>query len=193
MNEQQDRDGDAIERFLGTRYSATEDTGRRQDVLQQTTVILRRRRRLKRLGYVAALAACYAAGLGTMHLWTPAPVAPAPSLVVENNPGEVQTANLPGVVPPAPVPSLENDPDAPAPIIERIASISEGQRARLYRTAGDRYLENNGDMQAALRCYRLALASGDEKDLSISTDDNWLLMAMKKARLEEKNHGKNGG
>ena len=40
---------------------------------------------------------------------------------------------------------------------------------------------------------RQMLDAGNQEELVISADDNWLLMALKKARLEEKNHAKNGG
>ncbi len=49
------------------------------------------------------------------------------------------------------------------------------------------------DPQSALRCYSNALDNGTEQDLAISSEDNWLLMAIKDARLKERNHAKQGG
>ena len=193
MNEQEAWDEDAVERLLGTCQTPTVDAGKRQAILRQTIVILRRRRRLRRLGFVTALAACYVAGLGTMRLGLPAPGNSPPPLIVENHTVDSQTASLPVPAPVSSAPTLENDPDAPALVIERIAAASEDQKARLYRAAGDRYLENEGDMQAAVRCYSQALVAAKGVELFINEDDNWLLMALKKAHFEEKNHEKNGG
>jgi hypothetical protein len=83
---------------------------------------------------------------------------------------------------------LDQDPDVPAVVFERVAAVSDPeQRSILFRRAGDRYLLG-ADESAALRCYRLALDSASDRDLIISPDDNWLLIALKKARQEEKNY-----
>ena len=73
------------------------------------------------------------------------------------------------------------------------ARVSKDAQAGLYRLAGDRYFEEAGDVQAALRCYRRALDSASPDDLAISENDNWLLIELKKARLEGKNHAQTGG
>ena len=61
------------------------------------------------------------------------------------------------------------------------------RRGDLYRRAGDLYATEQGDLSSALRCYSESLDAGNEKDLTISTDDHWLLMAIKDARQKEKN------
>ena len=86
---------------------------------------------------------------------------------------------------------IDQDPEVSASLLERVAGLSKDNRARLYRRAGDRYLDD-GDMQAALRCYAHALDTSKAEELAISEDDNWLLMQLKKARLEEKNHAQTG-
>ncbi len=63
----------------------------------------------------------------------------------------------------------------------------------MYKQAGDRYMTEQSDPQSALRCYGNALDNGTEQDRSISTDDNWLLMAIKDARQKEKSHATKGG
>jgi hypothetical protein len=70
------------------------------------------------------------------------------------------------------------------------ALASEDQRPVLFRRAGDRYLENDHDVKSALRCYARALETSSDQDLTISADDSWLLIALKKARQEEKTHAK---
>ena len=49
-------------------------------LLRQTTRLLRRRQRLRQLAYLGALAACFLAGMATMHWLTPpAPAEPTPA------------------------------------------------------------------------------------------------------------------
>jgi hypothetical protein len=69
---------------------------------------------------------------------------------------------------------------------------SDGRRNELYRQAGDSYMEEEHDPQSALRCYTNALDHGTKQDLTISADDNWLLMAIKGARQKENNYAKTG-
>src|SRR5437764_1385652 len=58
---------------LLTRPTPTADAALRQALLSQTTRVLRRRLYVRRCGQVAILAACYLAGIFTMHGWvTPA-------------------------------------------------------------------------------------------------------------------------
>jgi hypothetical protein len=126
-----------------------------------------------------------------MHLWTPQPVTDVRPFLAQRAPDPAAEAPPPALASPAP--PLEQDPLAPAAVIERVAAASEARRAHFFRRAGDRYLEDEGDMEAALRCYTQALDSSKPEDLMISANDNWLLMALKKARLEENGHAKNGG
>src|SRR5947207_9610940 len=73
---------------LLTRPAPTEDAALRQALLLQTTRVLRRRRYVRRFGQVALLAACYLAGVFTMHGWvTPAaPLESAPHVVATGLP-----------------------------------------------------------------------------------------------------------
>jgi hypothetical protein len=147
-------------------------------LLERTTRLVRRRRRLRRLALGAALAtaACALAGVVVVRL----AVRPAQS------PQEVERHPHP---PRAPV----TPPDGSALALEYDAFDSTDGRSELYRRAGDRYLTEEADPQSALRCYGNALETGTEKDLTISPDDNWLLMAIKGARQKERSHAKNGG
>src|ERR1051326_855449 len=185
-------DADALERFLSVQTPPSPNEAERHALLRQTLGIVRRRRRLKRLGLGAALAACSLAGLITMRLWMPPPAAPNAGVVART---ESTIPNAPeksvAVAPPTAV--EESDLEAPPLILERLAAASKSRRAQLYRAAGDRYLQDQGDMRGALRCYGLALEAAGQEELAIVADDSWLLMALKKARLEERNHDKNGG
>ena len=82
----------------------------------------------------------------------------------------------------------------PAEVLERWAPVvSEENPAGLYRRVGDRYLKDEGDLQAALRCYARSLENGSEEDLTPAPEDDFLLMALKDARQKEKRHANDDG
>jgi hypothetical protein len=110
----------------------------------------------------------------------PQPVAAAPP--VASSPSQPEIA----AEPPDPLAGLS------AVDLEWRALEGQGKRSELYRLAGDRYLKEANDVESALRCYRLALETGSQKDLPISPEDSWLLMAAKEARQRENRHANNG-
>lgn len=154
----------------------------RQALLEQTTRVVRRRYWLRRGAYAAALAACYVAGLLTTR--------PDPRPTVPDPPAEGEVSRDP--VPPrhAAGPRADLPGEAPANVLEQWGPlVSADRRASLYRRAGDRYLAESNDMQAALRCYRNALDAAPE-DLDVDATDTWLLMSLKEARSKERRDGK---
>jgi hypothetical protein len=142
----------------------------RQALLVETTRRLRRFRRLRIVAFAAGLAACYVAGLLTMHLLTPA--APAVA-IIEARP----TEPAPGPIDP---PVVVQHPSEPA---------NPSERAALLRQEGDRHLNEEHDPEAALQTYGNALNVGTDDDAKFSPDDNWLLMAIKNAREKEARNG----
>jgi hypothetical protein len=151
----------------------------RLSLLTTTTRRLRQACRLRRVVLIAALAACYGAGLLTMQLLTPAHNTPAPL-------AEESKQNLP----PTPVAIAPES----APTAERRAEQApDPERASLLRQAGQRYLNEEGDPEAALRCYSKSLNAGTEDDAKFSPNDDWLLMAIKNAREKESRHANNDG
>jgi hypothetical protein len=175
MNDLPSQDPDPVALWLSVSRSPDANVAAlRKTVLQRTTRILRHRRWARRVAVAAALAACYAAGVASMY-WLRAP-ARAEVIIVE------KTAE-PAPSPPATVPR-KAEPSAVD--LEWLAVESPDKRVEFYRRAGDRYLAESNDTEAALRCYRQMLNTGSEKDLLIAADDNWLLMALKDARLKEK-------
>jgi hypothetical protein len=173
---------DPCEDFLQTHFPVPADDKLRQSLWLRTTGVLRRQRRLKHIGFVAALAACYATGLGSMWLWMP------------SSPGRGTPQSVAITAPsPAPQPVVPDD-RTPAVVLELQALNSDADRPDLFRLAGHRYVKETGDLAAALRCYRHYLDKSSEKDLAISAEeDDFLLMALKMARQKEKDHEKNGG
>lgn len=186
---------DPVERFLEQSPAAPPSGEARQALLLQTQKVVRGRRLRKRLGLALALLACYLAGAATMQAWVRGfrsrPEITNLQGTSEPEQGLAQQGSLTPMNPTPPVP-IEMDPDAPAALVELIAARSPAHQALLYRSAGDRYWRELGDVESALRCYRLALAS-PESDLSLDPEDNWILMALKQARQKEKNYANHDG
>ncbi len=173
------REPDPLENMLHP-PSPPESEALRQTVYLRTRRVLRRRRFVRQCAYAAGLLLSFAAGLLVMRVTTrPATV---PDLSARSaSKGEVQPSDKP------PTP-----PDESALAREWRAFDSDDRRGELYRQAGDSYMEKEYDPQSALRCYTNALDHGTKQDLTISADDNWLLMAIKDARQKENNHAKTG-
>jgi hypothetical protein len=90
----------------------------------------------------------------------------------------------------------DHKPEAPpAPPRGAVAAVPDRdpERPELLLRAGDRYLKENNDPEAALRCYTKALNAASADDLKFSPQDNWLLMAIKNAREKEARHANNDG
>ena len=177
MNEFNGHDANDVDRFLAPTIPGTDATLRSM-VLHRTSRLVRRRRYLRRFGLAAGLAGCFAAGMATMHwavlrpvtekiVWVPQPAPP-----VQAPQPKMQS------------PSVTTSPTALA--MEYRALDSSRNRAELYRQAGDRYFQEDGDTASAVRCYRHIVDESKGKDLTISPRDNWLLMALKEAKRKEK-------
>jgi hypothetical protein len=189
MDDTHDSQPDAIEDLLKP-PPVPENDPLRQALLARTTQRVRRRRRVKRVALIGAMAACYLAGVMTMRLWMPA--AGADEGKKAEKPSSVEKRK-------AVVPAPEKRPQPPAPAVvsafelEWQAVDNSERRAELYRRAGDRYLEEDNDVESALRCYRGYLAVAPARDWIISTKDNWVLLVAKQERLKEKENAENGG
>jgi len=176
MNDLPPLEPDPLTQWLAVSNSPKADVdGLRQSVLRRTTGVLRRRRWLRRGAVVIALSACYLAGAATMRMLPPPPT--VLTVVVEKSG--------------APVPPAANDEALPRETEPRAVALEWNAldhpetKVESYRRAGDRYLAESNDVQAAVRCYKQMLDAGTEKDWTISPDDSWLLMALKEARQKE--------
>jgi hypothetical protein len=148
------------------------DPDLRQRLLWQTTRLLRSRVWGGRLLLAGLLATCYLAGVLTTRLATGTPDHTDPT------PTTPQVTPTPPAIAEASTPAL----------LEERAFDSVDERSALYRRAGDRYAAEQGDWESALRCYRNSLDVATEKDLEVSPGDNWLLMALKEARKQERKY-----
>jgi hypothetical protein len=173
MDEFYIREPDPLEELLAP-PAPGDPAGLRDWLRERTTRLLRRRRRLRLLARAAALAACFAAGLVAMYALVPRP----PALPRQE---DTPRAEAPAPPPPEPAPAA-----APALALEWRAFDTPDRGAELYRQAGDRYLRDEADPAAALRCYGNALGAAPAAGLTISDQDSWLLMAIKDARQRER-------
>jgi hypothetical protein len=176
---------DPLDDLLRPSTGAGGDETLRRRLLDQTIRALRGRRRRRVAVWVAALAACYVAGVLTFY-W----LGPRRIERIE----VVQKAPTPEPSTPTPVkPAAPDAKPASAVAMEWKAFDADQHRPELYRKAGDRYMNEDADPASALRCYGQSLNGSSDKDLAISVNDDYLLMLVKNARQKEKDHAKNGG
>jgi hypothetical protein len=163
---------DTPDGFLDSGFCCEARDGLQQELRDRTTRVLRRRRRLKRAGQAGLLAVFFLAGMATMYVFRQdaqeKPAAPV-AHGTPRTPQEVQVAELPPT----------------AAVLELRAQQSTDQRAQQLRRAADKYLQEEKDFAAALRCYSQAL---DDGALDSSPDDTWLETALKYARRKENSH-----
>ncbi len=179
-------ESDPIEGFLTQDRQGNSNENLRRLIQQKTLGVLRRRRWLRRGGWLAGLAACYAAGVLTMRLWPAPDVSTQVAIAPEKN-----AVSQPSMAPPASEPRnpTTDQPPETALALEWKALDSTEKRPDLFRLAGDKYLEDT-NIESATRCYRGALDDASDQDLKISVNDNWLLMSLKQAKQEEKRYAK---
>lgn len=138
----------------------------RARVMDLTLGVVRRRRIRRRFAAVLFVVAAYGAGF----------VTPRPGVSSASaSPPRGEVAPAPPVARPSPV-----DPGD----LESRAALASAQDERevLLKLAGDRYLSDRGDVEAALRCYRqlLKLSSSVEHN-RFDPADTWLLAALKRS------------
>jgi hypothetical protein len=136
----------------------------RATVMALTLAVVRRRRRMRRVASIVAVAAAYAVGLATPRLLDGARAAPADPIQ-----GAAHQAR-----------SLSKSPrDFES---QAAAAAAPSERASLLKAAGDRYLSDLGDVEAALGCYRETLELTPAADRRrFDPNDTWLLGALKLA------------
>jgi len=133
--------------------------GLREDVLARTSAAVRGRVRRRRTLLAATVAAAYAAGIVTAFL------------ALRGFPESESGAPM--------VSEVTQERPVPTPRPEKLA----------VKAAGDRYLNEYGDVELALNYYRRLLSlepSGEDAEPTL--DDTWLLRSLKQARLQEEHH-----
>lgn len=172
----------------------------RDAIFAQTCGVLWRRRWGRRGTWGLAFVACYMIGVLTGRTWPlaannqlavqpvspvilPAPVTPVPANAV---PDPVPRSDSPPVRQSLPTQSADVPPRSIAAVAPAKDNLSKFEK---LRQAGDRQLNQMGNLQAAIGCYRRALDCATEVELKIVPErDSWLLIPLKEARLEARKH-----
>ncbi len=171
---------DPIDDFLNRDFAANSASELRERILMETTRALQRRRYLARLPWAGYLAASFLAGVGTVLLWHFAQMPHGTTQNLHTTKTEAKRES------PVPTP---NDIDASltALDLEWRAFDSKDNRAALFFAAAKRYLDDRQDYESALRCYGQALDALPPEELQVRPEDDWLVMALKEARIQERN------
>jgi hypothetical protein len=152
----------------------------RQAVLIRTAAVLRSRTRRRRMAFAGALiAASYAGGIATAWfiLQTEPPVQRLEQDVASAQDVSEDVAPAEPVVTDAQL----RDPESFALLL---AKSPVDEQMEILKVAGDRYLEDFGDIEQAMNCYRRLLSlQQPDADVAVNLDDSWLLKSMKQARL----------
>lgn len=158
----------------------------RDALFRRTERTLARGRLVRRLTTAGLIAAVFV--VGGLLGWVAKP--DRETVRVERVPSPPEVVTVPVVVP-VPVPESPEPPRteiATAAQAELLAEQADdrAEAARLYRLAGDRYLDDDQDYRNAARCYRLFLARVGDNGLSSDPADTWLLTSLKNAAFKEK-------
>lgn len=164
----------------------------RERILFQTTRIVGRRSRRRRLAALTLVAAAYLLGITTAFLvWGPSTrkdVGEGSGTVAESPGSEAGEAIGSGkrAGGGAGVEAGEGKAGSvaePAELVQRSESAPRGERVRLLKQAGDRYLAETYDVEKALACYRKVLDDlSPAERTAVDPEDTWLLAALKDSR-----------
>ena len=161
----------------------------REAVWRYTARSIRRRGRMRRFTMASvALAAAYAMGVATMFVWSSqVPRAAETAIAIHQDapqepdrPAPAMAEREPGELVPR---TLLSDREA---LARRLGEATTDERVRLLKRAGDRYLNEWGDVALASKCYRSLLDSTPlDKRTIVEPKDNWLLISLKRDRQKE--------
>jgi hypothetical protein len=171
---------------------AAETPGLRDAILRRTQRRLALCKWSRWAGQTAAVAAVFATGVGVGIWRTPSErdtvLVPTPVPRVE-----IVTVPVPVLVPLVGESSSADQNPPPAVALTAKALELDAEQAddaqvaaRLYRQAGDAYLNAEQDYANASRCYRQFLARSGDNALLPERDDSWLLTSLKNAAFKEK-------
>ncbi len=152
------------------------DDGLRERIFARTARRVAATRRMRRVTVVAALILCFAAGVMT-----------GPWIMPGHGPGRSTAGSERNSTPVAPPPGEIVDASPPArptaaQIEDRARRASNEQRLLLLKLAGDRYLNDDVDVESALRCYRAVLAAAPPTDRKrFDPTDSWLLASLRQS------------
>jgi hypothetical protein len=156
--------------------------GLEEELLRRTTSVVRANRRRRRIAATAAAVLLYAVGFGTARLVgldAGGPGRPAP-----HETAETDAVSSEGLLVAEGEPGADLAVLAPGEIERRADEATPEERRRLLELAGNRFLDEQSDVEAAMRCYRNLLAVAEEREWMPDADDSWLLIALKRSRAD---------
>lgn len=140
---------------------------------EQTSRVIRRLRWRRRLGYAAAAALFFVAGMGVMA-W----LRPLPEQHQEPPHAKVDA-------PRKEADKHEKPAPGPGDLEKKLPELPPSRKAEVLLVAGHKYLHEANDYDAALRLYQRGLDTADSRLLDVSPEDDWLMMALKLDRQKE--------
>lgn len=150
----------------------------RQTILLQSSRSIRWQHRQRQAARIGVCVVCFLAGAATVWL-RPSPEPEMVTVFVREEAAPVAGApGLPAVAPRLSPGELE---------LEAEKTLVKADSARLFREAGDRYVQERADYQSALRCYRNFLDEAGPEERNVTPEDTWLLTSLKRAREQETN------
>ncbi len=171
---------EALEDFLQHPPCVPVDVNRREELARRTSALLPRPA-WRRWPVTAAIAASIGIAIVSAYIGYRIGNQQARQVIVErpNDPAPKKTQ-------PEPKPAVavvSADPRA----LEWSAfdAADDQERVRLYFQAGDLYFEKLRDHESALRCYHQAIHYSSARELEITPNDNWLVMALKRDHRKE--------
>jgi hypothetical protein len=165
----------------------------REAIYARTCGVLRRRRVMRRCLWIVSLAACYVVGGLSVLAWQSAR---RENQLAGQPGGRIDIRNPTPADQPGPSAPVERDPsksgqspDAAPAVMTRSEASDFLSTFEKLRRAGDRQLNERGNLQGAIACYRRALDVASDDELKIvPLRDSWLLIPLKEARLETRKH-----
>ena len=159
---------DDLAGLLGSVPATAPNPARRETTLQKTVGVLGRRWIFGRALVVVAAVGLFATGGITGWIAKPTPVPVAEPLLPPPARSSHESSR-----------PLDAEPLSAEQLELRAELVDDpADAARLYREAGDRFL-NGRDYENAARCYRRHLSVADADALKASASDSWMLHTMK--------------
>jgi hypothetical protein len=173
---------DPLEDVLGRSPTEMPDVLRAR-VLERAAPVLRRRRVVRET--IRTVAAMIVGSLATLALLRSSATQPSgPHEPIARAPG-------PGVVAPQEERKQISVAKSSAPAVSpeefewQAFDAPESERAHRYFDAGDRYLRETNDLDAAMRCYRFAFRYATPAERRIRPTDSWLVATLKSETFPE--------
>lgn len=199
MFDQQEHD--PLRELLGRIDLPSEDPSRREAIFAGTRGVLRTRRIVRRAYWGMGFVGCYLLGAFSVIGWQAVNSErgvvirsePVAEQAQERTPTQELEPASDVVADPVSESSMEAGPltatEAGPPQIETPQPTEVLTTFEKLRRAGDRQLNERGNLRGAILCYRRALEFAVDEELAVVPDrDSWLLISLKESHSQERKH-----